>query len=141
MNEEKKHPSDFHTIELLIPAMILVGAYLILNGHLIPGGGFQGGAALAAVLISHFLISPARSFTTKQMQSIEKYMFLALVIVVILYILIGLYWDFPQFYALYMILTNLILGIKVFCGLSIIFIEFAIEFQYSRNEEELDDLV
>lgn len=141
MSEEIKHPSDFHTIELLIPAMILVGAYLILNGHIIPGGGFQGGAALAAVLISHFLISPAQTFNTKQMQTIEKYMFVVLVITATLYILFGLYVHLPQFYVAYMVVMNLLLGIKVFCGLSIIFIEFAIEFQYSLKEEQLHELV
>ena len=141
MTNKKQHPSDFHTIELLIPAMILVGVYLILNGHAIPGGGFQGGAAMAAVLVSHFLISPAQTFTTKQMQSIEKYMFLALVITAGLYILVGFYWQFPQLYVLYMVITNLFLGVKVFCGLSIIFIEFAIEFQYDRKEGELDELI
>lgn len=32
----------------LLPAILLFGIYVIVNGHLSPGGGFSGGAVLAA---------------------------------------------------------------------------------------------
>ena len=31
--------------ELLLPMIILFGIYVFINGHLSPGGGFQGGMA------------------------------------------------------------------------------------------------
>lgn len=127
MNKFKKHPSDTQTISLLIPVLILVGFYLILNGHVIPGGGFQGGAALAAVLISYYLVTPAQKVDTKLLQSIEKYVFIVFALCAVLYILLGLYWNFPQWYEAYMIIMNLLIGIKVFCGLSIVFFQFALE--------------
>lgn len=34
----------------LLPFLLLLGAYIILHGHLTPGGGFQGGAILAAAI-------------------------------------------------------------------------------------------
>jgi len=34
--------------ELLLPMIILFGVYVFLNGHLSPGGGFQGGAIIAS---------------------------------------------------------------------------------------------
>jgi len=34
----------------LIPVILLFGVYILLNGHLSPGGGFSGGAVLAAAL-------------------------------------------------------------------------------------------
>jgi multicomponent Na+:H+ antiporter subunit B len=36
---------------ILLPAIVLYGIYVILNGHLSPGGGFSGGAILGAGLI------------------------------------------------------------------------------------------
>ena len=36
---------------LLVPAIMLFGVYIMLNGHLSPGGGFSGGAVMGAGLI------------------------------------------------------------------------------------------
>ena len=36
---------------VLVPAIILFGIYIILNGHLSPGGGFSGGSVIGAGLI------------------------------------------------------------------------------------------
>ncbi len=36
---------------LLVPVILLFGVYIILNGHLSPGGGFSGGAIIGAGLI------------------------------------------------------------------------------------------
>ena len=36
---------------LVIPLILLFGIYVILNGHLSPGGGFSGGAVMGAALI------------------------------------------------------------------------------------------
>ena len=36
---------------VLVPAIIIFGIYVILNGHLGPGGGFSGGAIIGAGLI------------------------------------------------------------------------------------------
>lgn len=36
---------------LLVPCILLLGMYIILNGHLSPGGGFSGGAVMGAGLI------------------------------------------------------------------------------------------
>ncbi len=34
---------------ILVPMTIIFGLYLIIHGHLTPGGGFQGGAIIASV--------------------------------------------------------------------------------------------
>ena len=39
------------TAFMLVPAIILFGIYIVLNGHLSPGGGFSGGAVIGAGLI------------------------------------------------------------------------------------------
>jgi multicomponent Na+:H+ antiporter subunit B len=40
---------------VLFPVMILFGAYIILHGHLSPGGGFQGGVVIASAFLLMFL--------------------------------------------------------------------------------------
>lgn len=36
---------------LLVPMIILFGVYVFVNGHLTPGGGFQGGAIIASAML------------------------------------------------------------------------------------------
>lgn len=38
---------------LLVPVIIMFGIYVILNGHLSPGGGFSGGAIIGAAMIMY----------------------------------------------------------------------------------------
>lgn len=43
---------------LLEPIILIFGIYVFVNGHLSPGGGFQGGAILASALILSYLANP-----------------------------------------------------------------------------------
>jgi multicomponent Na+:H+ antiporter subunit B len=43
---------------LLVPLILLLGVYVFVNGHLTPGGGFQGGAILASALLLLLLTDP-----------------------------------------------------------------------------------
>lgn len=42
-------------VKLLFPLLFLLGIYIILFGHLTPGGGFQGGAVIATAILLKFL--------------------------------------------------------------------------------------
>lgn len=44
--------------DLLFPLLLVVGLYIILHGHLTPGGGFQGGVILAAAFFVPRLARP-----------------------------------------------------------------------------------
>lgn len=46
--------------DLLFPLLLTVGFYIVLHGHLTPGGGFQGGVVLAAAFFTSFLARPAK---------------------------------------------------------------------------------
>ena len=46
----------------LIPVILLFGVYILLNGHLSPGGGFSGGAVLAAGLMIYKTIKVGEVF-------------------------------------------------------------------------------
>jgi multicomponent Na+:H+ antiporter subunit B len=44
--------------DLLFPLLLVVGFYIILHGHVTPGGGFQGGVILAAAFFIPLLARP-----------------------------------------------------------------------------------
>lgn len=46
------------TVQYLLPVIFLFGAYIFINGHLTPGGGFQGGAVIASGIMLLFLALP-----------------------------------------------------------------------------------
>ena len=46
--------------QILIPLIMLFGAYVFMNGHLTPGGGFQGGAIIASGVALSILANPNR---------------------------------------------------------------------------------
>lgn len=45
---------------LVAPLLLVVGLYIVLHGHLTPGGGFQGGVILAAAFFLPVLARPGR---------------------------------------------------------------------------------
>lgn len=57
---------------MLLPIIMLFGAYVFVNGHLTPGGGFQGGAILASGMLLLLLADPARRFGHALISRIES---------------------------------------------------------------------
>ncbi len=49
--QRKQDPVLIFGAKILCPVILLFGLYIILNGHLGPGGGFSGGAVMGAALI------------------------------------------------------------------------------------------
>ncbi len=47
--------------DLFFPLFLMVGLYIILHGHLTPGGGFQGGVILASAFFLPLLARPGTS--------------------------------------------------------------------------------
>jgi len=45
--------------EVILPMIFLFGAYVIMNGHLSAGGGFQGGAVVASAVMLLLLAKPS----------------------------------------------------------------------------------
>lgn len=71
--DNKYEPKDDVILQkiscLLIPLIFIFGIYIILNGHLSPGGGFSGGAVMGAGLILYqnaFGYTRARKFFNKK---------------------------------------------------------------------------
>lgn len=57
---------------LLVPLILLLGAYVFVNGHLTPGGGFQGGAIIASASLLLLLTDPLRHFSHRLISIIES---------------------------------------------------------------------
>lgn len=57
---------------LLAPLILLLGAYVFINGHLTPGGGFQGGAILASAMLLVLLTSPLTRFSHRLISVVES---------------------------------------------------------------------
>ena len=51
MEEPRQNVILQNTAFLIVPMIFVFGCYVILNGHLSPGGGFSGGAIIGAALI------------------------------------------------------------------------------------------
>jgi multicomponent Na+:H+ antiporter subunit B len=71
-----KHDPDAGVIlqtgaDLLFPLLLIVGLYIILHGHLTPGGGFQGGVILAAAFFLPILARPGSTIDHHRVSLIE----------------------------------------------------------------------
>lgn len=67
----------------LVPMILLLGVYVFVNGHLTPGGGFQGGAIIASASLLMLLADPLRHFSHRLISVIES-------LAGVLYVVIGL---------------------------------------------------
>lgn len=111
-------------IEKLYPLILLFGIYIILNGHKTPGGGFQGGAVLTSIFITRYISARVNDINIDVFQIIEKYLFVVIVALPVLYIFSGFAAKWGGCDEIFLILMNIAIGIKVWCGLSIIFFRF-----------------
>jgi len=112
------------TLPITYPFVILFGVYIVLNGHITPGGGFQGGAIIASVLILKYLIDPEIETSLKKIRSLEKLILTLIFLFPMGFLLTFIHLQMPEFNEYYLILMNLLVSIKVACGMSIIFIRF-----------------
>lgn len=58
---------------LLVPTIFMLGAYIFINGHLTPGGGFQGGAIIATGVMMIILARPTSKFNHKLISILEAF--------------------------------------------------------------------
>jgi len=58
---------------LLFPLLLTLGLYIVLHGHLTPGGGFQGGVILAAAFFLPLLAVPGRGVSHSGLALVEGF--------------------------------------------------------------------
>ncbi|SHH27309.1 MnhB domain-containing protein [Clostridium grantii] len=108
----------------LYPFILIFGAYIIFNGHKSPGGGFQGGAVLASVFIIKYLVMPTNDIHAEFLYKTEKILFFLIISTGIIFSFGGLLTRYNFLNVPFLIFMNTLIGIKVFCGLSIVFYRF-----------------
>jgi multicomponent Na+:H+ antiporter subunit B len=57
---------------ILFPTILLFGVYIFVNGHLSPGGGFQGGAVIASGMMFYLLAKPDAQINKQLFARIES---------------------------------------------------------------------
>lgn len=57
---------------LLVPTIFMLGVYVFINGHLTPGGGFQGGAVIATGMVMMIMAKPDIKFNHKLIAFVES---------------------------------------------------------------------
>ena len=137
----KKDKIIFYSIRIISPLVLLFGVYLIINGHISAGGGFQGGVAVAAFFICRYMIHSIYDLDVKKILRMEEIVFMVLTIVAVVIVFVGADFFVPDtelgrtiFQNVYLILANGLVGLKVACGFFIIFYRYvAVE---RRNSEE-----
>lgn len=142
---------------LLIPFILMFGAYIIIHGHITPGGGFQGGAVFAsgiALLVVAYNSSKVQKYLKESRLSIIEssgalmfigLAFAGLAVTFFFNILIGspIFGQIPPvgsnpgfiWTAGVIPLMNIAVGLKVIAGLSSIVLVMALASSNVRIEE------
>lgn len=75
-NQPVKIPSTSEILitasRVLIPGSIILGIYVFINGHLTPGGGFQGGAIIGTAIALMLLADPTKQLSKSLMHGVES---------------------------------------------------------------------
>jgi len=125
MNNDAQEEALIGTITgLLYPFILMFGIYIIANGHNTPGGGFQGGAVLAALFLARFIVTHADDLHMKRIHVLEKMFFSLLIIVPALFVFAGIQQQLPDWKVPYLVLMNCLIGMKVALGLTMVVYHF-----------------
>jgi len=117
------------TIRFISPIILLFGIYLIANGHISPGGGFQGGVAIAVFFVCRYMIFDIYDVPVVTVLKDEKIVFLGIILVAVFVIFLGIHQYFPYentqlFQTIYMLVMNTLIGMKVSLGFLLLFYRY-----------------
>jgi multicomponent Na+:H+ antiporter subunit B len=137
--------------QLLLPMIILFGVYVFMNGHLSPGGGFQGGAIIASGTMFLLLALPESHISRLLIAITESLSGFSYVVVGVLGVILaggfldnrfmdaGNYGDLFSAGAIPLIYT--FIGIKVGFELSAVLDRFRTEDNSEKSSEDGSDTV
>lgn len=115
-------------MRIICPIIIVFGVYLMANGHISAGGGFQGGLAIASFFICRFMVLNIYDLPIKKIMKMEEIVFINIAIIPVLAIFTGaVYFSAyvtPIYQSLYLIVMNGLIGFKVACGFFVLFYRY-----------------
>ncbi|MCL2170720.1 MAG: DUF4040 domain-containing protein [Defluviitaleaceae bacterium] len=117
------------TIRIICPLLVIFGFYLIANGHISPGGGFQGGLAIAAFFICRYMVYNIYDVPIIKVIKLEEIVFVVTVVMAMFVVFLGMMNQFPAGYMNvfqdgYLMIMNFLIGMKVTCGFIILFYRY-----------------
>ena len=120
--------------QIMVPLISIFAAYIVMNGHISAGGGFQGGAVIASAVMLLLLANPSQALNTAFLSITESVAGLLFVLVGIAgLIFAGGFLDnrvlplgeFGAFFSAGAIpVLSVLLGVKVGCELAVILDRF-----------------
>lgn len=134
---------------ITLPLALLLGIYIILHGHLTPGGGFQGGVIIASA-ISIFYVAYGKErtlkmFNSKRLGKMEEFGALTFIFIASLGVIYGVSF-FSNilnkgnignvFSSGTIFFMNFAVGYKVLAGISVLIL---VVISSLKGEEERDD--
>jgi len=117
------------TLRVICPVIVLFGVYLVINGHISAGGGFQGGLAVAAFFICRYMVYNIYDIPIKKVMQLEELIFLSIILLSVIAVFLGAATLLPTAYLpvfqhVYLILMNVFIGLKVACSFFILFYRY-----------------
>ncbi|MBN1168151.1 MAG: sodium:proton antiporter [Methanospirillaceae archaeon] len=103
------------TADIMFPFIMIFGAYVVLHGHLTPGGGFQGGAVMASgvvlLLIAHCDKDIKTLIPTQILKNVETFGLLLFGLSALAAVILG-----SGFFTNWLVNTGLLFGTPVEYG-------------------------
>lgn len=128
-SEIEKDGVAIFLMRIVAPVTVLFGLYVIANGFLTAGGGFQGGLAVAAFFVCRYMVYNIYDIDMHRVGKMEEMVFAGITIMATMIVFQGSMNYVPAQYlplvqTVYLILMNFLIGMKVACGFLILFYRY-----------------
>ena len=112
-------------VGMLYPFMLLLGFYVIINGHYTPGGGFQGGSVLATLFVARYVVFPVDDTDSERLHTIQRVFLMLILVIPTALLFTGVVTRYPALRGPYLTLMDLLIGVQVGFGLGVAVLRFA----------------
>ena len=128
-SEIEKSGMAIYAMRIICPIIIVFGIYLIFNGHISAGGGFQGGLAVATFFICRYFIHDIYDVSVQKVLMLEEIVFIGIIIVAVLAVFLVASVYIPErflhiYQFIYLVSMNSLIGLKVASGFFVLFYRY-----------------